>query len=414
MPTKNKAVQKEYTPPQKILEKYADVMVNFALGGGKGIKKDDVVYLIISESAKPFLSELEKKIYKAGGHLILRYLPDNTNRFGLGKDFLEHASSKQLSFFPDKYVKGLVDQIDHVMFILADENPRALEGIDPKKLQQNGLAYKPYMDWRTEKEHAGKLTWTLAMYGTPGMAKEAKLSIKEYWEQIIKACFLDLPNPIAEWKKVTKEVHTTIQKLNKLNIDKVHVLGPEVDLWVTIGEKRQWLGGRGANIPSFEIFTSPDWRGTEGWIKFNQPLYRNGTVVEGIELEFKKGKVVKATAKKNEAALKAMIGTHNADKLGEFSLTDKRVSRITKFMAETLFDENMGGPNGNTHVAVGMSYADTYAGDVSKLSKEEKVKLGYNDSSVHTDMFSTSPRRVMAYLKDGSQKLIYENGQFTL
>src|SRR6185503_5995544 len=101
--------------------------------------------------------------------------------------------------------------------------------------------------------------------------------------------------------------------------------------------------------------------------------------------EFKEGKVIKATAKKNQGLLTTMIATKNADKLGEFSMTDGRFSHITKFMAETLYDENIGGPNGNTHVALGAAYADSFSGNVSKLAKADKAKLGFNDSSVHTD-----------------------------
>jgi aminopeptidase len=420
MPQKNNEYSPRHSeakagrPSRKILENYADVLINFALGSGKGIKKGDVVYLMIYESAKPLLPALERAIFESGGHLILKYLPDNTNRFGFGREFLETASTQQLSFFPAKYIRGLVDEIDHVLLILASENPRALQGIDPKKIQQTGLAYKPYMDWRTEKEHAGKLTWSLALYPTPAMAKEAKLSLSEYWNQVISACYLDKQNPIGEWRKAFKQVAATIQKLNKLDIEKVHVEGHDADLWITIGEKRQWLGGRGANIPSFEVFTSPDWRGTNGWIRFNQPLYYSGTIVEGIKLEFKNGKVVNATAKKNQQVLRAMIATANANKVGEFSLTDKRISRITKFMAHTLFDENMGGPEGNTHIAVGNAYADSFAGDVSKLSKKDKEKLGFNDSAVHTDIISTTPRTVTAILKNGTEKVIYKHGQFTL
>jgi aminopeptidase len=403
-----------FVPPHKILENYADVLVNFALGGGKGIKKGETVYLIIPESAKPLLVSLERAIYKAGGNLILRYTPDNTNRFGLGRDFFELANQKQASYFPEKYIRGLVDEVDHVMVIISETDMHALEGIDSKKIQQHGLAYKPYMDWRSEKEYQGKLTWTVALFGTEAMAKEARLSLAVYWQQIIQACFLDSKNPISEWKKVERSIDQTKNKLNKLKIEKVNIIGPDVDLWITIGDKRQWLGGGGRNIPSFEIFTSPDWRGTEGWIRFNQPLHRNGMLIDGIELTFKKGKVAKAKAKKNERALKDMIATKNADKLGEFSMTDRRFSRITKFMAETLFDENIGGENGNTHVALGDSYYDCVVGDPSKLSKKYFDKLGFNDSSVHTDIISTSPRTVTAYLKDGTERIIYKNGEFTI
>src|SRR6185503_11404504 len=105
--------------------------------------------------------------------------------------------------------------------------------------------------------------------------------------------------------------------------------------------------------------------------------------------------------KQNEKVLKQMIATPNADKVGEYSLTDRRFSRITKFMAETLFDENMGGKYGNTHLALGKAYHDCYEGDPSKVSKKEWEKLGYNDSSVHTDIISTAPRIVTAYLPGG-------------
>src|SRR5206468_6884888 len=122
----------------------------------------------------------------------------------------------------------------------------------------------------------------------------------------------------------------------------------------------------------------------------NQPLYRYGTVVKDIELKFEKGRVVKATAKKNQKLLTEMLATDKgSSQVGEFSLTDKRLSRITKFMAETLFDENIGGEFGNTHIAVGRSYHDTYDGSTKGKTKQFFNKLRYNDSVIHTDMIST-------------------------
>lgn len=103
-----------------------------------------------------------------------------------------------------------------------------------------------------------------------------------------------------------------------------------------------------------------------------------------------------------------------AAQIGEFSLTDKRLSRITKFMAETLFDENIGGPYGNTHLAVGKSYHDTYRGKTAGVSKKDFQKLGYNDSAIHVDMISTTDRTVTASLSDGHNLVIYKKGQFTI
>ena len=109
-----------------------------------------------------------------------------------------------------------------------------------------------------------------------------------------------------------------------------------------------------------------------------------------------------------------MLKSKNADKLGEFSLTDKRISRITHFMAETLYDENMGGPYGNTHVAIGMAYKDCYRGNPSKPTQKEWQEMGFNDSPEHTDIVSTTDRTVTATMVDGTKKVIYKDGMFVV
>lgn len=409
-------LSKPYTPSDLILKRYAQILVRFALNKGKGIKKGDVVNINGPESSKPLFLAVRNEVLKMGGHVIQHYLPSDNKKHAFSASFFEHAKAHQLDFFPQHYFRGLVDEIDHVLVLLGNTDPHALKGVDPQKIMRRGKAMKQYMDWRREKEHKGKLSWTIALYGTPVMAKEAGLSTKAYWKEIIKACFLDTKNPVATWRTVYRHIHIYNAKLNRLSprIEKLHIYGTDADLWIRLGKKRKWLSGRGANIPSFEIFTSPDWRGTEGWVRFNQPLYRYGNRITGIELWFKNGRVVKARAKTGEKLLKAMIRTEGADKVGEFSLTDRRFSRIRKFMAETLFDENMGGPQGNTHIALGSAYADVYTGDVSKLTKKQKGALGFNDSSVHTDIISTTKRRVTAHLKDGGTKVIYDNGEFVL
>ena len=403
-----------YHPSQKILEKYADVLVNFALGGGEGIKKGETVRLTVYDIAKPFYVELRRAILKAGGNVLSNYLPADEGKMNLEKEFYDMADENQLKFFPDKFLRGLVDQIDHSVFIESETNKFALKDVDPKKIMATSQVFKPFKEWKEEKENKGKFTWTMALYATEAMAKEAGLSLKKYWNQIIKACFLDKANPVKEWKNIYGKIGEYKNKLNELKIDKLRVADPDVDLKINMGEKRKWVGGSGRNVPSFELFTSPDWRGAEGWARFNQPLYSYGNLIEGIELEFKGGKVAKAKAKKNEKVLLEMIKADNADKIGEFSLTDNRFSRITKFMGETLYDENAGGPNGNFHIALGSSYHDAFDGDMADKSKKYWQNLGFNDSVIHTDMVSTSPRTVTAILKDGTEKIIYKNGQFCL
>jgi aminopeptidase len=403
-----------FRPSQQVLERYADVLVNFALGSGEGIKPGEVVRIAASESAKPLYVELHRAVWAAGGHALGHYMPDEDGEFNLARDFYRLAGDEQLDFFAALQMRGLIDQTDHWVSVISDADMHALEGVEPALIMRKGRAMKPAIDWRVEKENAGRLTWTLGLYGTPAMAAEAGMSEEEYWEQITGACFLDEEDPKARWREVAAQITDYVERLNALPIERLHVLGEDVDLTIALGERRRWVGGSGRNIPSFEIFTSPDWRGTEGWIAFNQPLYRYGNMVRGVRLEFAGGRVVKATAAENERVITEMVATEGADRVGEFSLTDRRFSRITRFMAETLYDENVGGPFGNTHIAVGNSYHDCYDGDPSTVSHEDWERLGFNQSTVHTDIVSTTDRTVTATLRGGGEQVIYAGGEFQL
>lgn len=400
---------------ETLLQKYAQVMVHYALNNGQGIQKGDTVFLVGQEIAKDLFVTIAKEIYAAGGNLISSYLPNNMRDTSLARYLLENGSDEQVGFFAQPYWKGIVDATDHILFIISEPDVHYLEGIPASRISMMNSARAPYMKMREEKEQAGKLSWTLCLYGTQSMADEAGLSLEEYWEQIIEACYLREEDPVSRWKQVQAEIEAIKDKLDALEIESLHLKGADVDLTVQIGANRKWLSGGGKNIPSFEIFTSPDWRGTNGSIRFNQPLYYSGKRITGISLQFENGIVVAASATENEEALKEMIAQENADKVGEFSLTDKRHSKITRFMATTLYDENMGGQFGNTHIALGNAYKDTFTGDMAAVSTEQWAEMGYNSCpKVHTDIISTTDRIVTATLRDGSEKIIYRDGQFQL
>lgn len=398
-----------YTPPQSVLAQYADLLVKFALNGGEGLRKKQVAQAIIPDVAKPLFVEVQRAILEAGGNPKLHLIATGTDKM-----FFDLANNEQLTFFPESFKRAEADLIDHQISIIADTDPSELKDVDPEKMFKAMDARRKYRDWLFEKEHQGKFTWTLALYGTEGMAKEAGMTLEEYWAQIIHGCYLDAPNPIAEWQRIQHEQERLKETLDKLGIEKVHVEGEHIDLWVGLGKNRKWLGGSCRNIPSYELFISPDWRGTQGKIFFNQPLYRYGNILRDVSLEFKDGCVTRAEASQGMNILTSMIKRENADKVGEFSLTDKRFSRITKFMANTLFDENIGGEYGNTHIALGRAYKDSYTGDPGVPTSEEWEAWGFNNSPEHTDIISTEDRTVTAFLADGSQKVIFKDGMFTV
>lgn len=398
-----------YTPSKQMLKKYASVLVDFALGSGEGIKKNEVIYLQFDIDALPLALETYQRILEKGAHPIVKMHEET-----FSKIFYKTAQDHQLEFFPKKYSKALVDTMDHRIYIMAERDPFLLKDVPPQKLMKGQKQRQVMKKWLFDKEDQGKMTWVLALYGTEGMAKEANLNLKDFWEQIVQACFLDLQDPIAQWHRVFKDLEHIRGKLNALKIQKLHIKAKDTDLWVPLGDTRQFVGGSGRNIPSFELFTSPDWRGMEGHIFFDYPLYRYGNIVKDIRLEFKNGRVVKAQAAKNEKLIKELVKQKNADKVGEYSLTDIRHSHITKFMANTLFDENFGGTWGNTHLALGSSYHEAYTGKVEKMKTVDWNRLGFNESPEHTDIIATTDRVVEAHLPNGVKKIVYAKGQFQI
>jgi aminopeptidase len=251
------------------------------------------------------------------------------------------------------------------------------------------------------------------MFPTPELARQAGLTERQYESQVIRACYLNTPDPVKEWKTIFRKAVAIKDWLNGMNVDRFHVESDRTDLWVTPGERRRWLGVSGHNIPSFEIFLSPDWRGTEGVYFADQASFRSGNYVAGVRLRFNKGRAVEVDARKGAEFTRNQTRMDpGACRVGEFSLTDKRFSRINRFMANTLFDENYGGKYGNCHIALGASYSDTYDGNAASLDRELKDQLGFNDSALHWDLVNTEDKRVSALLRSGERIVLYEGGRF--
>lgn len=391
------------------LEKYCDVLwwgLETARTGE--YKPGDTILLRYDAEAMPLAEIMFRKLIERGINPIPRMglTPSMEKSFyGLGND-------DQLTFIASGE-KELMNSLNGLIALLAPSSLTHLAEVDPSRMGKSAVARKFIRDIMDLREQNGQLGWTLCSCPTKAMADAAGLSIEEFSEQIVKACYLDDDDPVARWKEVFDSATKVKGWLNSLDIDTYRVVSDNVDLTVKHGESRRWIGISGHNIPSFELFISPDWRGTEGVYYADQASFRSGNLVEGVRLVFKDGVATEISAEKGEEFVKKQLAMdEGAARLGEFSLTDRRFSQIDKFMANTLYDENYGGEFGNCHVAVGASYADTYGGDQSRLDGELKKELGFNDSALHWDLVNTENKKVYAKLKDGSEVLIYDKGEF--
>lgn len=392
------------------LKKYADVMIFALKSARKGgeFKPGENILVSYDMPALPLAEEIYCKLIEGGFNVILR--PYATEK--MAKILYTKGSDKQIKFMPE-WEKLFTENLNGLIALRAPQDLANLKDVDTKKIALATIARKPIREIMDVREERGLFSWTLANYPTEGLAKQAGLSLKQYEAQIAKACFLNEKDPAKKFAEVTAQINEVSKRLSSLPIVKLRTQSEDMDLEILLGENRRFISGGGCNVPSFEIFTSPDWRGTRGVYFSDLMSFRNGNYVKDIRLEFKAGRVIKATAEQGEDFLKKMLSLdRGACQIGEYSLTDTRFSKIDRFMADTLYDENFGGAYGNSHIALGSSYSDTFSGNLSKLDKNLKKQLGFNESALHWDLVNTQNKLVTATLKNGKHLTIYEKGRF--
>ena len=391
------------------LEKYAQVLfwgmqkariTPFAPG--------DIVLVRTDMAALNLAEKVQALLLAKGLNPVVRITPPSQ----LEKGYYTGAEQDQLSFV----VPGdreLYERLDGLISLLAPDSITHLKDTPPTKIATAALARKYLRDILDRREAERRFGWTLCLMPTPALAKNAGLSEADYAAQIVRAAYLDDADPAATWENIFREAEGVKAWLNAMDVDHYHVRSAGTDLRVHPGQSRRWIGVSGHNIPSFELFLSPDFRLTEGIYHADQPSYRNGNLVSGVTLEFRQGRATVVKADQGADFVRSQLEMDpGACQLGEFSLTDKRFSRINAFMAHTLFDENFGGAHGNCHVAVGASYADTYTGDPAELTPERKQDLGFNDSALHWDLVNTEAKTVTAVLTNGQTVPVYADGMF--
>lgn len=336
------------------------------------VKKGEYVQIISDYQAKDLVLEIYKLVLLKGAYPKVHLsLP------GMAYTYYKHATDEQLNHFP-KIAMNEIKNTDAVIFIGASSNTKELANIDSKRIAMRQKATKPIFIERSENTK-----WVIFYYPTGAFAQGAGMSLEEFSDFVFSSTLVD-------YKKMSKSQ----EKLKKM-IDKgkkIRIVAKNTD--VTFGIKgRKGVKCDGIfNLPDGEVFTSPEEKTAEGVVEFSYPALLQGKEVEGIRLEFKKGKVVNATAKKNQDFLRKVLETDKGSKyVGEVGIGVNY--KINKFVKNILFDEKIGG---TIHIALGKSY---------------KEAGGKNDSAIHWDIVTSLKNGGKLYIDN---KLVQKNGKFLI
>lgn len=360
------------------LNKLAKLLVNYSTQ----VKEGDFVFICADEVATPWVVEVSKEAIKLGAHIEYKLETDEVREVQL-----KYASEEQLKS-ENLIYETLLSKADVWLTAWGSRNTRSLSKADPEKLK---LAQQGATSWRniySERCGNGSLRWCGTQYPTYADAQEACMSMNEYEDFVYGAGLLDSDDPVAEWKRISKEQERWVNYLDTKS--ELHIISEQTDIKVGING-RKWINCDGkVNFPDGEIFTSPVENDINGYISFSFPGIFSGKQIEGIKLEVKDGKVINATAKKGEELLKSLLETDEGSNFfGEVAIGTNY--GIKDFTSNMLFDEKIGG---TVHMAIGDSMPE--AG-------------GKNKSSLHWDMLCDM-RSCGKIYADG--ELFYENGKF--
>ncbi|HQY30312.1 MAG TPA: aminopeptidase [Thermomicrobiales bacterium] len=370
-----------------MIDKWAQVLVHYSTG----VQPGDRVMITGGVAAEPLLRAIYREVLRVGG--LPTIVPTFPEWHG---DLLANGNDEQLAYISpiDRFGRA---EADVLIRVLADTNGRLPAAVTPQRSAAYTAARRELGATMVGRAAAGDLRWNLTMFPTAAIAQDADMATSDLAALLERMCLLDQPDPVAAWRELHDRQQQLIGWLTPRS--EMHILAPDTDLRMSFGG-RTWNNSDGKrNFPSGEIFTGPIETSAEGHIRFSFPVVTGGREISDIRLVFRGGKVVGASAGKNEAALIAALDTDpGARFLGEIAFgTNYGLERFTK---QILLDEKIGG---TVHMAIGNGYPDT--GSV-------------NTSAVHWDMIADIRKggRVTVdgddFLVDG-RYLLWEKGRPT-
>jgi aminopeptidase len=267
------------------------------------------------------------------------------------------------------------------------------------------------------------INWTIISYPNEGWAQTifGEPDVDQLWTDVERAVRLDEPDPVSAWNEHIDRLDARCRALNERRFDAIRFRGPGTDLTVGLNKTSQWVSGNSEttfgrrhvpNVPTEEVFTTPDWRRTQGTVRSTMPLALPGNIIRDLELRFVDGRVVDVKASTGEDYVRTQIAADDgAARLGEVALVDgtSRVGQIGHIFFNTLFDENA-----TCHIAYGAGIAYCVDGTV-ELDDAAQLEAGVNQSTVHTDFMIGGPEvDVDGVTESGETIPLIRNDEFQL
>lgn len=403
------------------LRNYARLAVRVGLG----VKPGQRVLVQAPVETAPLARLVVREAYAAGASFVdVRWDDDDVQlaRFELAPD----GTFEQISRWRVDAEIETAEAGGAVIAIRAT-NPNLLGGVDPERVATHQRTVAAYRRPYTAQVMTNRLNWNLISAPVSGWAQlmfpdaSAEQAVEQQWDAIFAATRADQPDAVALWEAHLGDLKRRRELLTGKQYAALHFRGGGTDLTVGLADDHVWGGGAAdtpggitftANIPTEEVWTAPHRERVDGTVVSTKPLSYNGTLIDGIRIEFRDGRITGASAEQGEGALLKMIETdEGSHRLGEVALVphSSPISRSGLFFFNTLYDENAA-----SHIAIGSAYRFNVRGGVD-MSLEDFNAKGGNDSLTHVDWMIGSDRiDVDGITKDGQREAVMRAGEFVI
>lgn len=405
------------------LQKYAKLLV----AKGINVQPGDWVKVTIAVDQAPLARLVTKEAYELGAEKVIVKWSDDE----ISKLHYLHQPTEVLTNIPQYEID---ESEDHVLnhrvsrLSIISSDPGLLNDVDPAKVAEYQTISSKAFHAQRKATQNDDLKWTVAAAAGAGWAAKvfpnlatSEEQVNALWDQIFKTCRVYEEDPIAAWDLHKKTLNEKATKLNEIQFDALHYTAPGTDLTLGLPKNHIWTCAESynpkgeefiANMPTEEVFTAPDTRRMDGVVRSTKPLSYAGTLIEGIEVHFKDGKIVDISAEKGDETIKKLVfDNEGGTGLGEVALVPDpspiSQSGITFF--NTLYDENA-----SNHLAIGSAYPTTIQGGTT-MSQEELLAHGMNTSTVHVDfMIGSDKMNIDGIKQDGTTVPIFRNGDWAI